>query len=216
MKLKYEARKRTRVNYGFYGFCSLEAGWWYNYIVDEWQYEPTGGGYGSHQYCRSVRAFRRLLKKAPKGVKFILVGKWKGRTVEGVGMNPIKSPFQYEQAPVYIHEEKALTVNVVFRSDKEVDRNTMQYEIEIISGGLGYNPTLNHYILRFTERLQPHLWVLAKYIRKSVFYKACAYQCCNDIYFEFSDGTKLAFSWRGWGDFMQAIVGEREGYMMHY
>jgi len=48
---------------------------------------PNAGekGYSSHQSCKSVKAFRRKLKKAPKGVKFILVSKWEGYNVEGIG-----------------------------------------------------------------------------------------------------------------------------------
>jgi len=34
--------------------------------------------------------------------------------------------------------------------------------------------------------------------------------------FKFSDGKTFGFSWRGWGDFMSAIVGKKEGYMAYY
>jgi len=85
MKLKYEARKRTRINYRFMGFTTFEQGWWHNHDENRWEKNPSNCNYGSHEPCRSVRAFRRKLKKAPKGVKFILVSRWKGYDVTGFG-----------------------------------------------------------------------------------------------------------------------------------
>lgn len=38
----------------------------------------------------------------------------------------------------------------------------------------------------------------------------------NEKLFKFSDGKIFGFSWRGWGDFMSAIVGKKEGYMKYY
>ncbi len=34
--------------------------------------------------------------------------------------------------------------------------------------------------------------------------------------FKFSDGVVIGFTWRGWGDLMQAIVDKREGYIAYY
>lgn len=87
MKLKYNAQKRTRINYSFIGFTTFENGWWFNHNTNSWEQNPKVGekGYSSHQNCRSVKAFRRKLKKAPKGVKFILVSRWVGYDVEGTG-----------------------------------------------------------------------------------------------------------------------------------
>jgi hypothetical protein len=87
MKLKYNAQNRTRINYRFMGFTTFENGWWFNHNTNSWQQNPKAGekGYSSHQNCRSVKAFRRKLKKAPKGVKFILVSRWVGYDVEGIG-----------------------------------------------------------------------------------------------------------------------------------
>jgi len=87
MKLKYNAQNRTRINYRFIGFTTFESGWWFNYNTNRWEQNPKAGdkGYSSHQSCRSVKAFKRKLKKAPKGVKFILVSRWIGYDVEGKG-----------------------------------------------------------------------------------------------------------------------------------
>jgi hypothetical protein len=89
MKVKHKAQKRTRINYGFIGFYAETecGGWWYNKTLKEWQHNPKMGQhtFGSHQDCDSVRAFRRKLKSAPKGVTFVLVSKWVGHDVYGVG-----------------------------------------------------------------------------------------------------------------------------------
>ena len=87
MKVKYEAKKRTRINYCFMGFTTFESGWWFNYNTNKWEQNPKAGekGYSSHQECNSVKAFRRKLKKAPRGVEFILVSRWVGYNVTGFG-----------------------------------------------------------------------------------------------------------------------------------
>lgn len=87
MKLKYEAKKRTRIKYRFLGMTTYNLGWWFNYNSNKWEYYPSAGekGCSTHQQCNSVRAFRRKLKKAPIGVEFILVSGWIGHDVTGVG-----------------------------------------------------------------------------------------------------------------------------------
>jgi len=87
MKLKYKAQNKTRINSHFIGFTTSEIGWWFDYNTNRWEQSPEAGekGYSNHQSCRSVKAFRRKLKKAPKGVKFILNSKWVGYDVEGTG-----------------------------------------------------------------------------------------------------------------------------------
>jgi len=87
MKLKYNAKKLARINYGFKGFMSVETGWWFSYNTNKWEWNPKAGekGYSSHQDCNTVKAFRRKLKSAPKGVEFILVSKWKECHVKGFG-----------------------------------------------------------------------------------------------------------------------------------
>lgn len=69
------------------GFTTFETGWWFNFNTNKWEQNPKVGEKGncSHQSCKTVKAFRRKLKKAPKGVKFILVSRWVGYDVEGTG-----------------------------------------------------------------------------------------------------------------------------------
>lgn len=89
MKLKYKSSKGSRINYNFLGFTTFEKGWWFNYNSNKWEINPEVGikGYSSHQPCKSVKSFRRKLKKAPYGVNFILVSRWKGCDVFGKGGN---------------------------------------------------------------------------------------------------------------------------------
>ena len=92
MKLKYDAKKRGRIKHGFISFTSTELGWWFDYESNSWQNPPTGKqGYSSDQYCRSVRAFRRKLKKAPLGVRFRLTSRWIGYDVYGFGTDKSKT-----------------------------------------------------------------------------------------------------------------------------
>ena len=87
MKIKYEAKVNTRINYRFMGITTFEDGWWFDHNIRRWSKNPKAGkeGYGSHQPCRTMKAFRRKLKKAPKGVEFILVSRWVGHNITGVG-----------------------------------------------------------------------------------------------------------------------------------
>lgn len=86
MKLKFDAQKLSRVKARFRGMTTFKPGYWYH-DSGRWEYRPMqlGDGWSSHQPCCSVRAFRRKLKKAPAGVKFILCSRFKGHDVHGVG-----------------------------------------------------------------------------------------------------------------------------------
>ena len=87
MKIKYQAEKLKRINHGFMGFKCLERGWWHNHDLNRWEENPKHGeyNYGTHKPCNSVKAFRRLLKKAPKGLKFMLINRYKYSHVYGFG-----------------------------------------------------------------------------------------------------------------------------------
>lgn len=86
MKLKYQAKKGNRVKYRFMGMTTYDDVW-FNNNTNRWEQNPKIGEneYCSHQSCRSVRAFRRKLKKAPNGFKFVLESRWRGYDVFGVG-----------------------------------------------------------------------------------------------------------------------------------
>jgi hypothetical protein len=84
MKLKYKAKRKSRINYNFMGFTTFENGWWFSHNTNKWEQKPEAE-YSSHQDCKTVKAFRRKLKSAPKGVEFILVSRWVGHDVTGLG-----------------------------------------------------------------------------------------------------------------------------------
>ena len=86
----------------------------------------------------------------------------------------------------------------------------------VVSGGRQDAPTLDEYINELSEEWKPRIKVLAEFIKNSKYYKMKAEVFCDDNHFRFSDGREIAFTWRAWGDLMQAIVGKREGYMAYY
>lgn len=88
MKLTYIRKKGERVKYQFMGFTTFDEGWWFNKDLNKWQkreHIAESASFSSHQECRTVKAFRRKLKKAPKGVVFHLASRWVGFDVIGVG-----------------------------------------------------------------------------------------------------------------------------------
>ena len=86
MELKYEAKKPYRFNYGFAWMTSIDNGWWFDEVLKKWSKNPDyKHELSSCQYCKTVKSFKRKLKKAPNGVRFILVSNWVGYDVEGKG-----------------------------------------------------------------------------------------------------------------------------------
>lgn len=85
-----------------------------------------------------------------------------------------------------------------------------------IMGGLDTNPTWEEYLSDFKENFKPHLELVKKAIEEMGWVGKTGEEICNYWYYSFSDGTNFGFSWRAWGDLMQAIVGKREGYMAYY
>ena len=86
----------------------------------------------------------------------------------------------------------------------------------VLMGGDPDNPTWKEYVDGFIEPFQPHIVAIKECIEKEGLIGECADRICNNHYFSFEDGSKVAFSWRVWGDLMQSIVNEREGYMTYY
>ena len=86
MKLKFDAPKGTRFKKGFLGFEADNRDWMFNCDLKKWEQEMDHKyGYSSHRPCNSIKAFRRMLKTAPKGVKFRLVSIYVGYDVYGYG-----------------------------------------------------------------------------------------------------------------------------------
>lgn len=95
MKLIYEKPKGQRIKNQFREITTIDSCGYSYYTIcenDEWlqgqwlNTEPEGKWANlSSQHCKSVRAFRRFLRKAPKGKTFILLSKFVGYHVSGVG-----------------------------------------------------------------------------------------------------------------------------------
>ena len=85
MKLKYNKQKGLRIKYKFMGFQTY-SDLWYNDTLSRWENPEWGKySYSNTEPCRSVKAFRRKLKKCPKGVEFVLGSRYVGYDVTGHG-----------------------------------------------------------------------------------------------------------------------------------
>ena len=87
---------------------------------------------------------------------------------------------------------------------------------EVISGGDDSCPIWEEYVEDFKEEFRPHIAAIREKLESMGWVGKPAWEACNTSTFVFSDGTKIGFTWRAWGDLMQAIVGKREGYMKYY
>jgi len=86
---------------------------------------------------------------------------------------------------------------------------------QIFLGGDDRNPTWEEYLNDFKEEYKSHVELLRKAIEENHLIGTTG-QEASDLTFQFSDGETWGYSWRGWGDLMQAIVGKKEGYMAYY
>ena len=85
-KIKFQKPKGQRIKNRFMGITSFQVEYWYNYESKKWEHyeKSTKGGKSSHQPCKSYKAFVRKLKKAPKGIEFILVSRFVGYDISCV------------------------------------------------------------------------------------------------------------------------------------
>ena len=98
----------------------------------------------------------------------------------------------------------------------EIIKGATPENAHIIGGGLPNNPNWDEYLSDYTPEWHPHIIAIRNAIEKSSFMRATGEQFCNDHYFKLSDGSCWGFTWRAWGDLMQAIINKREGYMNYY
>ena len=82
-------------------------------------------------------------------------------------------------------------------------------------GGDTSNPSWEEYLADFKDEYKPHVLLLRKFIEENGMIGWTG-QDADDLCFKFSDGQVWGFTWRAWGDLMQAIVDKREGYMAYY
>ena len=85
-----------------------------------------------------------------------------------------------------------------------------------IMGGNSDNPTWAEYLKDYKTKYKPNIRLVRRALIEMDLIGECASEWANDLYFVFSDGTNIGFSWRAWGDLMQAIVNKKEGYMTYY
>lgn len=85
-----------------------------------------------------------------------------------------------------------------------------------ILGGDNTNPSWEKYLEKYNPEYRPHLWLIRKAIQELGWVGETGERIANYYCFHFSDGVKWGFTWRAWGDLMQAIVDKKEGYMKYY
>lgn len=86
-----------------------------------------------------------------------------------------------------------------------------------IMGGDDSNPTWQEYSDSVKDEYKQHFELIKKAIEDNGWIGMTGERQQNEnISFKFSDGIHYRFTWRAWGDLMQAIVGKREGYMKYY
>lgn len=108
---------------------------------------------------------------------------------------------------------KELTVKMVVPTDEIMEGKTYQH----ILGGrdLENPPNWEGFLNYYKENVHQYFEVLKQFVIDHGYVGSTGEQM-DDHVFEFSDGVVYGFSWRAWGDFMQAVVGKREGYMAYY
>lgn len=84
-------------------------------------------------------------------------------------------------------------------------------------GGDSSNPSWDEYVEGYKEEYREHIKLIRKAIEENGWVGYTGEdQERENIQFRFSDGSLWGFSWRAWGDLMQAIVNKKEGYMAYY
>lgn len=91
-------------------------------------------------------------------------------------------------------------------------------ECEVIMGGDSSNPTWDEYLKKFENlEFQKRIYLIRYVIEENGLVGITGERKQDlGISFKFSDGVHLSFTWRAWGDLMQAIVNKREGYVEYY
>lgn len=82
-------------------------------------------------------------------------------------------------------------------------------------GGFDPAPDWEEYLAQYDGQLHPYLEV-AKIWALSLREWPGASDFAAENFLEFSDGVGMVFSWRSFGDFLQAVAGKREGYLEYY
>lgn len=107
-----------------------------------------------------------------------------------------------------VENEQGLSLIITRGHDEKVEPN-------IFWGGDDTNPSWQEYVDQFMEKFKPHVHLVRKAIEENGMLGYTG-QDAQFYYFEFSDGEIWGYTWRAWGDLMQAIMDKKEGYMTYY
>lgn len=108
--------------------------------------------------------------------------------------------------------EQGLCLDIV----REVIEDVNPDKHHNLLGGDDRNPTWEEYLADYKEEYQPYILLIKKSIEENGMVGGTGSRYANDTIFKFSDGNIFTFSWRAWGDLMQAIVDKKEGYIAYY
>ena len=82
-------------------------------------------------------------------------------------------------------------------------------------GGFDPAPDWDEFLAQYPNEYFPYLIKAKEWVKgQDPWIGGSEFAACNYLYF--SDGVSLMFSWRAWGDFLQAVAGRREGYLEYY
>jgi len=82
-------------------------------------------------------------------------------------------------------------------------------------GGFDPAPDWDEYLAQCSNKYLPYILTAKEWVEaQDAWIGGSEFAACNYLYF--SDGVGLMFSWRAWGDFLQAVAGRREGYTDYY
>lgn len=105
-------------------------------------------------------------------------------------------------------KENELLVEILYHSDKDY---------QVISGGNSENLSWAEYLDLYKDEFRQYFVLIKEAIQQAGLIGETGEQMQNlGISFLFSNGQHWAFTWRGWGDLMQSIVDNKEGYMKYY
>ena len=96
------------------------------------------------------------------------------------------------------------------------DREVSKENDKTIMGGDPSSPSWKEYLNGWKKEDRPYVVGIRKAIKEAGILGKVAGEMANDTWFEAEDGVRFGFSWRAWGDLMQAIVNKNEGYMSYY
>ncbi len=112
-----------------------------------------------------------------------------------------------------LYFENKNIINIGYRNPNYNYKHKHKHKQLLVSGGS--DCIWSEFIQQFPEVIQPYIMEIRKEIVKTELIKLTG-QDMNNTVFEFIDGVTFLFSWRAWGEMVQAIGYQRDGYMEHY